>query len=523
MPKSYASMQRAEVQSSGDGKSGHPALVIINGDVLDVTKFAMIHPGGAKVLQDYAGQDATEVFYSLHRHETLEKYLPKLKKAEVAEYDRKLTPTAWKDLSMVPYAEVNMDDSPYYNESHKRFRLEVRRFLWEEGIVSWCEKAESSGKTPPTEIYQKLGRSGALALYLGVGPHLKNVPEPNLWSRAGIAVDDLDLYHWSILGEERARICCPGAEDGISSGISIGLGPILAFGKPWMEDAVIRPVLQGTKVICLAITEPYVGSDVASCHTTAKLSPDGSHYIVNGTKKWITNAVFADYFTTLVRTSDAKGAAGLSMMLIEKGEGVVVRKIPTEYSPSAGTGLISFENAKVPAMNLLGKAQMGMMITMHNFNMERLMICTGVVARCRRIVEETFLWANQRMAFGKSLLGQPVIRNHIGKMISELQSVTAFYQALTFKYQNTPHKHQRKLGGETAFLKYRCTRAATLIADLSVQVFGGRGITRTGMGKNVSRFQKAFKFASVYGGSEEIMLDLGVRQAMKVFPRNAKL
>jgi len=72
-------------------------------------------------------------------------------------------------------------------------------------------------------------------------------------------------------------------------------------------------------------------------------------------------------------------------------------------------------------------------------------------------------------------------------------------------------------------LKYRTTRATTVISDLAVQVFGGRGVTKTGPGKNISRMMKSFKFAAVYGGSEEIMLDLGVRQAMKSFPQNARL
>lgn len=416
-----------------------------------------------------------------------------------------------------------MSASPFYNESHERFRLECRRFLWEDGIVAWCESAENSGKNPPKEIYQKLGRNGYLALCLGVGPHLKLVPEPNLWSRAGIAVDDLDLFHFSVLGEERSRMMCPGAEDAISSGISIGLGPVLIFGQKWMQQQMVPDILLGNKVICLAITEPYAGSDVAGVTTKAVLSEDGSYYTVTGTKKWITNGVFADYFTTLVRTSDAKGARGLSMLLVEKGPGVTVRKIPTDYSISAGTALISFENVKVPARNLLGKSGMGMMITMHNFNMERLGICGMSLGRARRVIEEVFLWASQRKAFGKTLLQQPVIRNHIGKMVSEFQAVYSHCQLLIFKYQSLPRSQQRRLGGETALLKYRVTRACTLIADLAVQVFGGRGISKTGMGKNISRFQKSFKFASVYGGSEEIMLDLGVRQAMKVFPPNARL
>jgi len=272
----------------------------------------------------------------------------------------------------------------------------------------------------------------------------------------------------------------------------------------------------------LAITEPYAGSDVAGIQTTAVKSEDGTYYTVTGTKKWITNAVFADYFTTLVRTG-GPGAGGLSMLLIEKDDSVVVRKIPTDYSIAAGTGLISFENTRVPVRNLLGKEGQGMSVTMNNFNTERLGICSMALGRARRIIEECFLWANQREAFAKSLLEQPVVRNEIGQMISEHQAAYCYFLMLVNKYNSTPYKETGKLGGDTALLKYRVTRATTLIADLSVQVFGGRGITKTGMGKNICRMQKSFKFAAVYGGSEEIMLDLGVRQAMRIFPKNAKL
>jgi len=517
-------MTREEVASQGDGQNGRPALLIVNGEVLDVTDFADAHPGGYQILMDWVGKDATKIFYDLHRHEVLETRLKRLKKANLAGYDAKLAPRGWTQLSRVPYAEIDMDGSPFFNDSHKRFRLECRKFLWESGVVAWADKAENTGEKPPMSLYQKLGKSGYLALTMGPGPHLKRIPEPNLWSQAGMKAEDVDMLHTSLLGEERTRICCPGAEDGISSGIAIGLGPVMRFGAEWMQGETVQSILEGRKIICLAITEPFVGSDVAGVRTTATLSADGTHYIVSGTKKWITNAVFADYFTTLVRTDpNAKGSKGLSMLLIEKGPGVVVRKIPTDYSLAAGTGLISFENVKVPVKNVLGKPGMGMMITMHNFNLERLGICTMALGRSRRIIEETFKWAQQRKAFGKSLLQQPVIRQHMGKMVAEHQAAYSAYLILTHKYMNTPHKLQGALGGPTALLKYRTTRATTLISDLAVQVFGGRGVTKTGMGKNISRVQKSFKLASVYGGSEEIMLDLGVRQAMKFLPKNAKL
>lgn len=152
------------------------------------------------------------------------------------------------------------------------------------------------------------------------------------------------------------------------------------------------------------------------------------------------------------------------------------------------------------------------------------MIILTIVGRARRIIEESFLWATSREAFGKRLIDQSVIRNRLGDMIADHDAVHAQLEKLTHMYNTMTREEQNaKLGGLTALLKYRATRMSLNVADGSVQIFGGRGVTKTGMGKNVERNQRGFKQPAVYGGSEEILLDFAVRQAVKSFPRNAKL
>lgn len=486
-----------------------------------------IQPGGEQSILEFAGKDATKMFYSLHRHEVLEKRLKRLKVGEIKGFDKKDSPQNWSQLSAVPYAEIDMDNSPYYNDSHKRFRMVVRNVLWEEGIYEWSDAAEMSGEYPSKEIMKKHGKWGFLALFAGRGAHLKGVPEPNLWSEAGIKSEDIDQFHLGIMGEERSRMVCPGAEDGVASGVSIGIGPVIHYGQEWAKREVVPRVLSGDAVICLAITEPYAGSDVAGIKTTAtQATVNGEEgFLVSGQKKWITNSCFADYYTTLVLTKSKDGKdLGYSMLLMEKCDQIIVKPIPTDYSMSAGTGLMIIENAFVPARNLLGQIGMGFQITMTNFNLERLGIVTVVVSRARRIIEETFLWCNQREAFGKKLLDQPVVRNMLGQMIADYESVYSNYEKLMFQYQTLSRKDANaKLGGPTGLLKYRATRMMTNVSDKATQLVGGRSVTRTGMGKSVQRNQKSFKLASIYGGSEEICVDLGVRQAMKQFPKNAKL
>jgi alkylation response protein AidB-like acyl-CoA dehydrogenase len=118
------------------------------------------------------------------------------------------------------------------------------------------------------------------------------------------------------------------------------------FGSEGLKDRVVRQCLSGEKIICLAVTEPSAGSDVANLKCTAKKSEDGKHYIVNGEKKWITNGVFADFFTVAVRTG-GEGMGGVSLLLIERSEGVKTHQMKCSGVWPSGTTYITFEDVKV--------------------------------------------------------------------------------------------------------------------------------------------------------------------------------
>jgi len=291
-----------------------------------------------------------------------------------------------------------------------------------------------------------------------------------------------------------------------------------------MGQKVMREVFSGEKRICLAISEPFAGSDVAGLKTTAVKSADGKFYIVNGVKKWITNGSFCDYFTTAVQTSTSKGGKGMSVLLIERGPGVKTTKIITSYSPSAGTAYVEYNNVKVPVENLLGKENQGFKVILTNFNHERWFITSYTLRFSRLALEESLKWSNQRMIFGKRLIDQPVIRNKLGTMMAEIESCQAYLELITHQMNTMSRKEQVKyLAGAIALLKYRSTRVALLVQDHACQIFGGRSITRSGMGKLVEKFSRFVKFGAVYGGSEEILADLGIRQAMKYIPLNSRL
>ncbi|KAJ1566414.1 hypothetical protein HK405_009904 [Cladochytrium tenue] len=138
--------------------------------------------------------------------------------------------------------------------------------------------------------------------------------------------------------------------------------------------------------------------------------------------------------------------------------------------------------------------------------------------------EECFKWASQRKVFGKPLIEQPVVRFKLGQMISEVEALQYYVEGITYQMTKMSYKDQNiHLAGPIALLKYRSTRVTYAVSDNAVQIFGGRAITRSGMGRIIEQFQRTNKFGAILGGAEEVLADLGVRQAMKFYPKNARL
>jgi len=237
---------------------------------------------------------------------------------------------------------------------------------------------------------------------------------------------------------------------------------------------------------------------------------------VNGEKKWITNGIFSDFFTVACRTG-GEAHGGVSLIVVERTKGVTTREMDCTGVWGSGTTYITFEDVLVPVENLIGKEGEGFKYVMENFNHERF----GIVCEAQRLArvcyEESFKYALQRKTFGKRLIDHPVIRMKMANMVTRIEATYAWTELIAYQMSTMSQEEQnKKLGGTIALLKAQSVSTLEYCSRESVQIFGGLAFTRGGLGEKVERIAREVVAVRVPGGSEEIMLDFGARNALKL-------
>ena len=374
--------------------------------------------------------------------------------------------------------------SPFYDQDHEDFRTQVRRFV-EREIVANIDAWEAAGQLP-RELHQKAADAGLLQV---------GFPE----SCGGVEVPD--LFYMIVLTEELARTGSGGL---IASLMSHGIAtpPIAHAGTPEQKARFAMPVLAGEKIAALAITEPGGGSDVANLKT--KAVRDGEHYIVNGSKTFITSGMRADYITTAVRTG-GEGMGGISLLVIEAGTPGFTRS-PLQKMGwwASDTASLYFQDCRVPVANRIGAENAGFMAIMLNFNQERIMLAAQAWAFAQVCYEESLAYARERHTFGKALIRNQVIRHKLADMKMRLDAVKAHLDVLAWRVSN---KHMPV--AEVCLLKNHACTALEWIANEAMQILGGAGYLR---GSKVERIYRETKVLTIGGGSLEIMKDLAGKQ-----------
>lgn len=369
----------------------------------------------------------------------------------------------------------------FETEEHLELRRNVRRFA--EAHIrphahAWEEACEF-----PASLYGEAGRASLLGVSFD----------------AEVGGTGGDLSHAVIAGEE---LVLAGHSVGTCVGLNshaIALPPIVKFGTAEQKARFVKPVLAGEKISALAVTEPGGGSDVAGLRTRAVR--EGDHYVVSGSKTFITSGCRADFVTCAVRTGDA-GHGGISLLVIEKGTPgfTVSAKLKKTGWWASDTAELSFQDCRVPCENLIGIENAGFIAIMANFATERLHLAGQCVAIAELAYREAVAYAKQREAFGKSIMGFQVTRHKLADMLTRIKAARSLTgEAIT-----------RHLRGEEdpvwfATAKNAATDTCSFVCDQAVQIHGGNGYMREYL---VERLYRDARLYPIGGGTREIMNEI---------------
>ncbi|HEV2637268.1 MAG TPA: acyl-CoA dehydrogenase family protein [Actinocrinis sp.] len=370
-----------------------------------------------------------------------------------------------------------------YNEDHEAFRSMIRDFIASE-VVPVYPEWEKVGH-PPKEFYRRLGDLGVFGI---------NAPEE--YGGAG----ETSFKFAAIMSEECALA-------GVSFGsasihANLGLPYIRAFGNEEQKKRWLPKFISGEVITALAMTEPGTGSDLAGIATTAKLSADGTHYVLNGGKTFISGGVQADLVLVVARTAapdPADRRAGLSILCVDSSaEGFSVgKKLEKLGLRASDTAELAFQDVKVPVENLLGEEGKGFGYLTHNLVEERLTIVVQAAAQAAAAIKFTVQYVKERKAFG-----QPVAAFQNTKFV--LADCEADYQAIQALTDRALELFdQGKLTpADAAAAKLFTTETAARVIDKCLQMHGGYGYI---LEYPIARLYADTRVTRLYGGTSEIM------------------
>ncbi len=369
----------------------------------------------------------------------------------------------------------------HFTEEHNLFRQTFRDFLEKEvrpNVNQWEEDGQL-----PRDIYRKFGDMGFFSMTL---------PE----EYGGMAGD---IWYSVIFDEELARMNSGGFAASIGAHPMLALTHLNAEGSEELKQKYLVPGIKGEKIGCLAITEPGGGSDVAAVRTTAV--KDGDHYVLNGSKTFITNGVLSDFLIIVAKTAPEKKASGISLFVVDRDtpglSATALRKLGWHASD---TGEIALDNVRIPAENLLGVENQGFFYIMQHFVTERLAMANGGVAASEYAIELTLQYMSEREAFGRKINKFQVLRHRIAQMSAEIQMTKIFCYDLYRRYQAGDY-----LVKEASMAKLLGTQLADKVMHQCLQMFGGYGFMED---YPMARMFRDTRLGQIGGGTSEILCEI---------------
>lgn len=375
-----------------------------------------------------------------------------------------------------------MNEPIYFDELHRQFRDNLRRFI-EQEIVPRAAPWEEAGMVP-REVMRQMGALG----YLGI-----RYPEP--YGGSG-----LDTVYSAILAEELGRSTYGGFAVTVTVHTDMASPHLANFGTPEQLQRYLPQIIRGEKVCAVAVTEADAGSDVAGIRTRAVC--DGDHWVINGSKMFITNGVHGDlYFVGAKTDAAAKGSRGISIFIVEKGTpGLRVgRALKKSGWLSSDTAELVFENCRIPAANLLGGENKGFYQIMRNFQNERMVIGAAAMGEAARAIEMTVAYARERKAFGTTLWDKQVIRQRLAMRAAQVEAGRALvYHAAWLDSQG------KECVKEVSMVKALCGELVNEVLYDCQQFHGGFGYMREAA---IERMVRDARVEAIGGGATEVMLE----------------
>jgi len=383
-----------------------------------------------------------------------------------------------------------------FTDEHLQLRRTVHNFV-EQEINPHVDGWERDGAFPAHELFKKAGRLGLLGV---------NKPE----AYGGMGLD----YSYQMVVTEELGTCRCGAIP-MALGVQTDMAtPALArWGSDELRREFLAPAIAGEAVAAIAVSEASGGSDVAAIKTTAR--KDGSDYVINGSKMWITNAAQADWLCLLVNTSEGAPHANKTLVIVPTAlRGVQIgNKIDKLGMRASDTCPVFLEDVRVPQRHRIGEEGMGFMMQMVQFQEERLCGAVGSVRGMDRLIDATIDYCRERHTFGQPLIANQVVHFRLAELKTEVEALRSLCYRAVEDY----------IGGTdvtmlASMAKLKAGRLAREVSDTCLQYWGGMGFT---WDNPAARSYRDSRLMSIGGGADEIMLGI-ISKLMGILPGKKK-
>ena len=389
-----------------------------------------------------------------------------------------------------------------WTHEHLEVRKTLKRYI-DEKINPYVDAWEEEEIFPAHQVFKGLGDLGLLGL-----------TKPEAYGGSG-----MDYSYSLMMAETLGHIRCGGVPMAIGVQTDMCTPALARFGSDALREQFLAPAIAGDMVGCIGVSEPGAGSDVSGIKSHAR--KDGDDYVISGQKMWITNSIQADWMCMLVNTGDGPVHKNKSLIMVPLRDGPrgkltkgveVAQKLRKIGMNSSDTGLLFFDEVRVPQRYLVGQEGQGFIYQMQQFQEERLWASASGLLAMEDCIQQTIEWAQQRQMFGSTLIDQQWVQFKLAELQTEVEAL----RALTYRAA------QMYMAGQDALqlasmAKLKSGRLTREVADTCLQFWGGMGFT---WDNRVSRLYRDGRLGSIGGGADEVMLGI-IGKTMGLIKRQA--